>query len=283
MTEKSPKKPVAKRRKIQPQGWLGLGSRLGVRIAARSLAVALLGATIGYGLVTGNHLGDNGAVARHLMARLAGEFGYAARTVRISGLSHHTREAVLQAINVEPGGSLIGFDPINARRLLEDLDWVKSATVQLIYPNQLQVSLTERVPFAIWQRDGLYYVIDASGSAISSLNPLNFRNLLLVTGEGAQKTVRELVNHLEARPELQSQVKAAARVGDRRWNLYLANGTKVLLPEDNTDRALARLVDAEKRYGLDARDVGRIDLRIDGQITLAPIAPAAPEIKVSRR
>ena len=283
MTAKSPRKPAGKRRRVRSRGWLGLGDRLSVRIAARSLAVAFLGTTIGYGLVIGNHLGDNGAVPRHLMARLAGEFGYAAQTVRISGLSHHTREAVLQAIDVEPGGSLIGFDPLNARRLLENLDWVKSATVQLIYPNQLQVNLTERVPFAIWQRDGLYYVIDATGSAISSLNPLNFSKLLLVTGEGAQMSAKDLVNHLEARPQLLSRVKAAARVGNRRWNLYLANGTKVLLPEENTDRALARLVDAERRYGLDAKDVGRIDLRIDGQITLAPITPVSPEIKVSRR
>ena len=283
MTARPARKPAARRRKARSRGWLGLGERLSVRIAARSLAVAFVGTTIGYGLVVGDHLGDNGAMPRHLMASVAGEFGYAARTVRISGLKHHTREAVLQAINVEPGGSLIGFDPLNARQLLENLDWVKSATVQLIYPNQLQVALVERVPFAIWQRDGLYYVIDATGSAISSLNPLNFPSLLLVTGEGAQTSVKDLVNHLEARPPLQSRVRAAARVGDRRWNLYLANGTKVLLPEENIDRALARLVDAERRYGLDAKDVGRVDLRIDGQITLAPITPAAPEIKVSRR
>ncbi len=167
--------------------------------------------------------------------------------------------------------------------LLENLDWVLNAKVQLVYPNQLQISLKERKPFAIWQRDGNYYVIDPSGSAISSLNPLNFRDLLLVTGEGAQTTARELVNQLEARPGLRSRVRAAARVGDRRWTLYLVNGTKVLLPEGDIGRGLERLVEAEKRYGLEAKDVGRIDLRIAGEIILAPLAPAQGEIKVSRR
>ncbi len=287
MTDKARKKPAGKRRKRRyprvPTGWLGLADRLAVRIAVRSLAVLFLGASISYGLVTGDYLGDRNGTAYRVLDKLAAELGFAADTVRITGLVHHNREAVLQAIDVAPSGSLIGFDPTNARRLLENLDWVLSAKVQLIYPNQLQISLKEREPFAIWQRDGNYYVIDASGSAISSLNPLNFRDLLMVTGEGAQKAAHDLVNHLEALPDLQSRVRAAARVGDRRWNLYLVNGTKVLLPEGDIGRGLERLVAAEKRYDLEAKDVGRIDLRIAGEITLAPLKSAKAEIRVSRR
>jgi len=287
MTGRPEKKPWTWRRtrphRRVPAGWLALGDRLAVRIAARSLAVLFLGASIFYAMATGDYLGDRNSTAYRVWDKLAGELGYAAQTVRISGLVHHDRDAVLQAIDVTPDGSLIGFDPTNARRLLENLDWVLSAKVQLVYPNQLQISLRERKPFAIWQRDGNYYVIDASGSAISSLNPLSFRNLLLVTGEGAQKTASKLVNQLEARPDLRSRVRAAARVGNRRWNLYLVNGTKVLLPEGDIGRGLDRLVAAEKHYGLEAKDVGRIDLRIAGEIILAPLSPAQGEIKVSRR
>ncbi len=287
MTGAPDNKPEAGRRMRRhrrlPTRWLALGDRLAVRIAARSLAVLFLGASISYAMATGDYLGDRNGTAYRLLDKLAYELGYAAKTVRISGLAHHGREAVLQAIDVTPDGSLIGFDPTNARRLLENLDWVLNAEVQLVYPNQLQISLKERKPFAIWQRDGNYYVIDPSGSAISSLNPLNFRDLLLVTGEGAQTAARELVNQLEARPGLRSRVRAAARVGDRRWTLYLVNGTKVLLPEGDIGRGLERLVEAEKRYGLEAKDVGRIDLRIAGEIILAPLASAQGEIKVSRR
>lgn len=287
MSGKAERKPRGGQRKRHhrrlPARWLALGDRLAVRIAARSLAVLFLGSSIFYAMATGDYLGDGNGTTYRALDKLAYELGYAAHTVRISGLTHHSREAVMQAIDVTPGGSLIGFDPTNARRLLENLDWVLGAKVQLVYPNQLQISLKERKPFAIWQRDGNYYVIDASGSAISSLNPLNFPHLLLVTGEGAQTSTRELVNQLEARPDLRSRVRAAARVGDRRWNLYLVNGTKVLLPEGDIGRGLDRLVDAERRYGLEAKDVGRIDLRIAGQITLAPLGPPPGEIKVSRR
>jgi cell division protein FtsQ len=289
MTARPDSKPAGRRPKFRrsPSGKAGrgCGQHLGLVIAARSLAVVFLGSTIAYGLFTGDRLGDDGATARRLMGELAGRLGYAAGTVHINGLVHHAPEAVLQAIGVAPNGSLIGFDPSRARRLLENLDWVASATVQRIFPNQLQITLEERIPFAIWQRDGLHYVIDRSGSAISSLDPQRFRNLLVVTGEGAQKATSQLVNQLEARPQLRSTVKAAARVGDRRWNLYLASGIKVLLPEGDVGRALDRLVETENRYRLEARDVGLVDLRIDGQITLAPTRPAkaeTAEIKVSR-
>jgi cell division protein FtsQ len=151
-----------------------------------------------------------------------------------------------------------------------------------VFPNQLTVNLEERVPFAIWQRDGLYYVIDRSGSAISSLDPARFPGLLVVTGEGAQRAAGELVNHLEARPALRSQVKAAARVGDRRWNLYLASGVKVLLPEGDVGLALDRLVATESRYRLEEKDVGLLDLRIEGQMTVAPTRPARTDEVASK-
>jgi hypothetical protein len=88
---------------------------LALGIAVRSLAVAFLGATITYGLFAGDRLGDDGGTQRALMGALAGKLGYAAGSVHIDGLVHHTPEAVLQAIGVVPNGSLIGFDPSRAR------------------------------------------------------------------------------------------------------------------------------------------------------------------------
>ena len=89
----------------------------------------------------------------------------------------------------------------------------------------------ERRPFAIWQRGGVHYVIDRSGAAISALEAGEATDLLLVTGEGAQHAALDLVNHLEAHPAPIIQVRAAARVGDRRWTLHLASGQRLLLPE----------------------------------------------------
>ena len=87
------------------------------------------------------------------------------------------------------------------------------------------------MPFAVWQRAGAYYVIDRSGAAMSNVTPGKLPALPLVTGEGAQFEVAGLVNQLEVSPDLSSKIRGAARVGQRRWNLYLDNGVTVLLPE----------------------------------------------------
>ncbi len=231
-------------------------------------AVLFLSATLFYGLLVGGHLDDPRSPAAGLGGRIASYFGYAAEDITIAGLSRHTPEALLAALGVEPGGSLIGFDARHSRRLLENIDWIKSAKLRRVHPNRLEIEITERQPIAIWQRDGEFYVIDADGAAMSSLSPAYFRNLLIVTGEGAQQEVAKLVNQLEAWPRIKSRVKAAARVGQRRWTLYLDNNVKVALPEKGIETALQELARLQSAYRVFDKGISMIDFRIAGHLRI---------------
>jgi len=244
--------------------------RRSTRFAFRSTAVVMLASVIGYGLLAGDHLTDPSSGARGLPAQISSYFGYAAEEVRINGLERMPPEAVLKAVGVMPGGSLLGFDANHARRILLNLDWVKQASVRVLPPNRLEIDVSEREPFAVWQRDGLYYVIDREGLAMASFDARRFSNLMLVTGDGAQQEVSQLVNQLEAWPGLQSQVKAAARVGNRRWTLHFAGGRRALLPENGVETALARLADLDARHQVLASGIREIDLRLGDTAVLVP-------------
>ena len=246
---------------------------------ARSGALFFLGATLVHGLSAGGHLEYEGSPFEKLPGKISSFVGMAADDIRISGLTHHEAETVLAALNVKPGGSLIGFDAVHSRELLENLDWVASAKVQRLFPNQLEVDVTERIPFAIWQKDGKYYVIDQSGAAMSSLEPGNMPNLPLVTGEGAQFAAEELVNQLSATPDVSSLLYAAARVGKRRWNLYLNTGVVVLLPEQGVDVALGQLQDLQDRQGLLTKGIKTVDLRFPDRAIIG-LADGAGETDV---
>lgn len=241
----------------------------------RSSAVGMLALVTGYGLLAGDHLTDPSSGARGLPAQVSSYFGYAAEQIRITGLKRVAGASVLKAIGVKPGGSLVGFDANNARSILLNLDWVQEASVRVIPPNRLEIDIGEREPFAVWQRDGNYYVIDREGAAIASFEASRFPHLMLVSGEGAQKSVSQLVNQLEAWPELHSRIKAAARVGKRRWTLYFAGGRQALLPEKQVEQAIARLTDLDARFGVLTSGIEQVDLRLAGSAVMVPFEGAS--------
>lgn len=262
---------------------LALGQRKRVRFVARAAAVLFLAATIAHGVVRGDYLDYDGSPWPKLPGRLASLVGMAADDIKIAGLVHQEPETVLAAIGVMPGGSLIGFDAATARRLLENLDWVASAKVQRLFPNQIDIAVVEREPFAVWQRGSSYYVIDRSGAAMSGIPAATVATLPLVTGEGAQKAAQELINQLEATPELLLQVKAAARVGDRRWTLYLDSGVTILLPEDDVPAALARIMDLDRTQHLLSKGIRSVDLRLADRVTVAVAEIVADEGQSAKR
>jgi cell division protein FtsQ len=176
----------------------------------------------------------------------------AAEDIRISGLMHHDPEAVLSHIGVKPGGSLVGFDAEEARILLESLDWVADAEVRRTFPNSLQeITLNEREPFAIWQMDGNYAVIDREGVGDEWPQPPVLAASFRWSRARAQTLPsRHYVNQMEAIPELMLKVQAAARVGERRWTLYLDNGVKIDLPEENAEAALKRVAELDAKQNI---------------------------------
>jgi cell division protein FtsQ len=238
----------------------------GIGVLMRGSAVLAIGLTIMHGALRGGHLGDDGASWHKLSGQLSSVIGMAADDIRITGLNHQSPETVLSALGIRPGASLIGFDASQSRALLENLDWVASAKVQRLFPNQLEIEVAERQPFAVWQKGGSYYVIDRSGAAMSSLDPSKLPALPLITGEGAEKAAEGLVNQLEATPDIMLKLYAAARVGKRRWNLYFDHGVTVMLPDRDVDKALTVLMELEQSEHLLSKGIKSVDLRYPDRV-----------------
>ena len=246
--------------------WLDRLASFRFRFAMRASAVLFLGAVIGTGLLRGGHFEYDGSKWMLLPGKAASLVGLAAEDITITGLEHHEPEVLLAAIGIQPGASLIGFDAGHARRILEGLDWIERAKVQRLFPNQLAVEVKEREPFAIWQRGEAYYVIDRNGSAMSGLAASKLVSLPLVTGEGANTAASGLINQLAAYPDILLQMKAAARVGKRRWTLYLDSGITVQLPEQGWQDALRMADELNRTQQLLSRGIRSLDLRLAGRV-----------------
>jgi cell division protein FtsQ len=195
--------------------------------------------------------------------------------VTVEGREYVEREAILGALGVSAGDSLLGIDLQAARKRLEAIDWVASATVERRLPDTLYVTLKERRAVAIWQNGAEYTLIDKNGRTVrASRMPPGAEKLLLLGGPAAPEHVGELLLLLAYEPAIAKQLRAAVWVGQRRWNLVLINDTEIWLPEEDAVAALQRMAKLEASDKLLSREFGVVDLRLPDKLYLRKRAPA---------
>jgi cell division protein FtsQ len=194
--------------------------------------------------------------------------------VTVEGREYVERDAILAALGVSAGDSLLGIDLQAARKRLEAIDWVASATVERRLPDTLYVTMKERRAVAIWQNGAEYTLIDKNGRTVrASKMPPGAEKLLLLGGPGAPEHVGELLLLLAYEPSIAGQLRAAVWVGQRRWNLVLNNGVEIWLPEEDAVAALQQLVKLDDKHKLLSREFGVVDLRLPDKLYLRKRGP----------
>lgn len=236
-------------------------------------ALGFLTLTIGYGIVIGGH-------GRIVSDALLSAAGFGIEAVKLSGQSEINEFQILEALEIHEGSSLALFDADTARERLNQMAWVKNASVMKLYPSTLQVRIEEKVPYALWQRGDLVSIVNESGEVITDQVDGRYANLLLVVNHGAQRRAAEINTALAKVPELRPRVRAAFLISERRWDLQLENGISVRLPVENVDAALADLVKMDEESALLSRDIVAIDMRLADRVTVRLSPEAAEQRKV---
>ena len=180
---------------------------------------------------------------------------------------------MLQALALGSGAPILAIDLEAARARIQALPWVRQASVRRVLPDTIVVEIVERRPLALWQHDKKFALIDEEGQAILRDDVARFSDLMVVVGEDAAPNATALVRMLATEPELMRRVKAAVRVGGRRWNVHLEQGIDVKLPEQDPEAAWRRLADYQRRYGVLDKQVRTVDLRLSDRLTVLPAPP----------
>ena len=188
--------------------------------------------------------------------------------VLVVGRQETKRSDLLSAIDVQRGDPIIIFNPAAARQRIMNLGWVANAEVERRLPSTIYVRLFERTPVAIWQRNGIFSLVDSDGVVIGKSNAAQHRDLTLIIGAKAPIHTSTLLVMLDTQPQLMERVVAAVRVADRRWNLRLDNGIDVRLPEENPQVAWDHLAKLEAEHKLLERDIVVIDLRLPDRLVV---------------
>lgn len=218
-------------------------------------------------------------IAQNEAIRLSADFGMTVRNIEVSGREKTDPNALLAAIGKKPGTPIITFDVDSARERIEQLSWVRTAAVERQLPDTLIVSIVERRPLALWQTDqGNHVLIDGDGAQLQNYELGDYLDLPVLVGDDAPEHAAEMLSIIKSVPHLYDQVTGAQRIGHRRWNIQLANGMYVRLPEKDMDKAWQRLEVLNNEHDLLERDVLIVDLRLPDR-TFVRLTPGAAELR----
>jgi cell division protein FtsQ len=195
----------------------------------------------------------------------------------IEGASPTVTEEVRATLALNLPVSSFDLDLAELRSRVEALPAVASASVRNAGGGSLTVEVVERVPALIWQaRDGTS-LIDAEGNFIAALSARQPEAPLpMIAGEAADRAVAEALDLIEAAHPLGDRLLGLVRMGERRWDVVLRDGPRILLPAEAPRAALDRVLLLQDVQQILDRDLVRIDLRNPDQLT-GQLTPDAME------
>jgi cell division protein FtsQ len=232
------------------------------------LTLVILGGSAALGVTRGGHVDEAIAALSDTRNALANAAGFRITSVTINGRKQLTQDEVLAIGGVNGRSSLLFLDAASVRDSLKANPWIADATVLKLYPGALQINITERQPFALWQENGKLSVIADDGAVLEPYVTRRFASLPLVVGKGAETRARDFLALVAKYPAVNSQLKAAIFVGERRWNLRFKDGLDIRLPETDVGNALAALVKYDREDKLFSRDITAIDMRLPDRLTV---------------
>lgn len=195
----------------------------------------------------------------------------------IDGASISIAEDIREIIPIDFPVSSFDLDLGQIQDGVVGLPAVASATVRIRPGGIMQVTVTERDPVILWRnRQGLD-LVDSDGFVVSHAKTRQLHpDMPLMAGMGAEHHVSEALSIYAASGPLSGRVRGLVRMGERRWDVVLDRGQRILLPETGAIQALERVIALSGAQDMLSRDLEVVDMRLASRPTIR-IAPRAVE------
>lgn len=173
--------------------------------------------------------------------------------------------------------SSFDLDLAAIRASIEVLEPVKSAAVRVGADGVLQVNVTPRVPAALWRDGQILRLLDAQGAFSGQVAARHQApDLPLISGAGAPAHIAEALALVASAGPLAPRLRGLVRMGERRWDVVLDRGQRILLPENGAQAAFDRVIALHAAQDMLERDVLLVDMRNASRPTLR-LSPAAAQ------
>ena len=257
--------------------WLTPAFRLGVRFG---LPVLLLAGVIGW------YLSDSARVEAlrlsfvELRDQIEHRPEFMVKLMRIDNVSDEVAEDIREVTSIDFPVSSFDLDLKDMRKRIEGLDAVAHAELVIRPGGILDVTVVERKPAIVWRSRDSLELLDAAGHRVASLDSrLSRSDLYLVAGEGADRAVPEAMAIFRAAKPIIGRVRGLLRIGERRWDVILDRGQKIMLPEKGAVEALQQVLVMDENSRLLSREVSVVDVRNPERPTLRLVGDALSNLE----
>lgn len=203
----------------------------------------------------------------NIQGMIAQASGAQVEQILVEGVTHTDKADLAEALGLNKGDPLVTFNTMAARARLEELPWVRAVTVERRLPDTVKVDVYEHEPLARVEDGEVQWLVTKNGDRIVEATD-EFNALPLLTGAGAAEEAAALFALLQQKPHFLSQLKSAARMGERRWDVTFQSGVTVMLPENGAAQAIELLDELNTKRHILTLAGGEVDLRLQDRVTL---------------
>ena len=185
------------------------------------------------------------------------------KLMAIDGAAGLLASEIRTAVPLEFPQSSFDLDLATIRSSVKALPGVKSANVRIRPGGVLQVDVVPRVPVVLWRTEDGLILLDNGGAQIAMAERRSDHpELPLIAGEGAARHVPQALRLHRTAEALGPRLRGVVRMGERRWDVVLDRGQRILLPASGAMQALERVIALERAQEVLTRDVARVDMRL---------------------
>lgn len=197
-----------------------------------------------------------------LVDKIENRDAFKVRAMQIEGASPAVDKGLRAMLPVTLPASSFDFDLPALRKQIELLDAVEHVDLRIKPGGILSAVVTERQPAMLWRHARGIELLDKTGHRVASVTSRDLRrDLPVIAGEGAGAAATEALAVIAAAGPILPRLRGLERMGERRWDLVLDRGQRIMLPADHPLPALQWALAMNDSDRLLDRDVVAVDLR----------------------
>jgi cell division protein FtsQ len=183
------------------------------------------------------------------------------RYVRTEGIFQYlSKDEIKSSLSPYMMGNIFDVDVQAIQEVVSDLPWVKSAKVQRVWPDTIDIKVQERKAYVRWGSNSL---LTENGELFTPNHVEQFKSLIFLDGPKDQEAkTLEIMKGVNTALEDQALTLREFAINSREaWTIKLNNGLRILLGRSGQLLKLQRFLDAipvigkEKMLAMDTVDL----------------------------